>query len=83
MNEVVVLRFKATSRDGIHTLDCELVEGDTAIHLEYVIVALFVSRGERRRQSWGWCRDYPRWKLWQEATEAAHKIACAMWGEQP
>lgn len=73
----------ATSRDGLPTIKWELVEDDAneAIHLDYEIIGPFVTKGERRRQSWCWSQSYPKHLLVKEAHEAAGKIARGMWGE--
>jgi hypothetical protein len=77
----VIAKFEGLAASGFHTLDCELVEEGDNIHLEYVIVAPFTSRGERRRQTWCWSTDYPKDRLLREARAEADKLSSAMWGE--
>lgn len=83
----VLETFVATSRGGLRTLDCELVEDlaatpGGAVRLEYVIVAPFLTRGERHRYPMSWSLDYPAAKRSEEARGIAHRLACQMWGER-
>ena len=77
------LCFIAESSGGVPTLHCELVEESGCIHLDYEIIAPFVSKGERRRQTWCWHKEYPEARLLGEAVTSARRIADQMWGVPP
>ena len=67
---------------SLATLDCELVlcESTNSVFLDYTIIAPFVTKGKKERQTWSWSSNYPRDRLLSEARAAMESIAAQMWG---
>ena len=64
------------------TLDCELVlcEQTGSVFLDYTIIAPFVTKGKKERQTWSWSSTYPRDRLIKEARNGMGLLAAQMWG---
>lgn len=81
MSQTIIATFTAYS-GALATLSCELIlcEKTSSIFLDYTVIAPFVTKGKKERQTWSWSSNYPREKLMREARESMNSLARQMWG---